>query len=71
MHLERPVDGQSSSFVYKCASLFDKASSRCHESTEMPRAWNLRASELAMMLDGMDLRSIKRVRRYSRKKVPS
>jgi transposase len=27
----------------------------------------LRASELAMMLDGIDLRSIKRVRRYRRK----
>jgi transposase len=30
----------------------------------------LRASELAMMLDGIDLRSVKRVKRYSRKKVP-
>ena len=29
----------------------------------------LRASELAMMLDGIDLRSIKRVKRYERKKV--
>jgi transposase len=29
----------------------------------------LRASELAMMLDGIDLRSVKRVKRYSRKKV--
>jgi transposase len=28
----------------------------------------LRASELAMMLDGIDLRSIKRVKRFSRKK---
>jgi len=28
----------------------------------------LRASELAMMLDGIDLRSIKRSKRYSRKK---
>ncbi len=28
----------------------------------------LRASELAMMLDGIDLRSIKRVKRYSRPK---
>jgi transposase len=28
----------------------------------------LRASELAMMLDGIDLRSIKRVKRYSRQK---
>jgi transposase len=28
----------------------------------------LRASELAMMLDGIDLRSIRRVKRYSRKK---
>jgi transposase len=31
----------------------------------------LRASELAMMLDGIDLRSVKRVKRYSRKKVPA
>ncbi len=29
----------------------------------------LRPSELAMMLDGIDLRSIRRVKRYSRKKV--
>ena len=29
----------------------------------------LRASELAMMLDGIDLRSIKRVKRYAAKKV--
>ena len=29
----------------------------------------LRASELAMMLDGIDLRSVRRVKRYSRKKV--
>jgi len=29
----------------------------------------LRASELAMMLDGIDLRSIRRVKRFSRKKV--
>jgi transposase len=29
----------------------------------------LRASELAMMLDGIDLRSIKRVKRYAPKKV--
>jgi transposase len=28
----------------------------------------LRASELAMMLDGIDLRSVKRVKRYQRKK---
>lgn len=28
----------------------------------------LRASELAMMLDGIDLKSVKRVRRYQRKK---
>ena len=31
----------------------------------------LRASELAMMLDGIDLRSIKRGKRYSRKKANS
>jgi transposase len=31
----------------------------------------LRASELAMMLDGIDLRSIKRVKRYSRQKRKS
>jgi transposase len=29
----------------------------------------LRASELAMMLDGIDLRSVRRVKRYARKKV--
>ena len=29
----------------------------------------LRASELAMMLDGIDLRSVKRVKRYAPKKV--
>jgi transposase len=29
----------------------------------------LRASELAMMLDGIDLRSVKRLKRYERKKV--
>jgi hypothetical protein len=28
----------------------------------------LRASELAMMLDGIDLRSVRRVKRFSRKK---
>jgi transposase len=28
----------------------------------------LRASELAMMLDGIDLKSVKRVKRYQRKK---
>jgi transposase len=28
----------------------------------------LRASELAMMLDGIDLKSVRRVKRYSRKK---
>jgi hypothetical protein len=28
----------------------------------------LRASELAMMLDGIDLRSIRRVKRFSRKR---
>jgi len=27
----------------------------------------LRASELAMMLDGIDLKSVRRVKRYSRK----
>lgn len=32
------------------------------------RSVELRASELAMMLDGIDLRSVKRVRRYERKK---
>ncbi len=35
------------------------------------RSVELRASELAMMLDGIDLRSVKRVKRYSRKKVPA
>ena len=34
------------------------------------RSVELRASELAMLLDGIDLRSIKRVKRFSRKKVP-
>ena len=29
----------------------------------------LRASELAMMLDGIDLRSVRRVKRYSRKNI--
>jgi hypothetical protein len=29
----------------------------------------LRASELAMLLDGIDLRSIRRVKRFSRKKA--
>jgi transposase len=33
------------------------------------RSVELRASELAMMLDGIDLRSVRRVKRYSRKKV--
>jgi transposase len=33
------------------------------------RSVELRASELAMMLDGIDLRSIRRVKRYSRTKV--
>jgi transposase len=33
------------------------------------RSVELRASELAMMLDGIDLRSVKRSKRYSRKKV--
>ena len=37
---------------------------------EKARSVELRASELAMMLDGIDLRSVKRVKRYSRKKVP-
>jgi len=31
------------------------------------RSVELRASELAMMLDGIDLRSVRRVKRYSRK----
>lgn len=31
------------------------------------RSVELRASELAMMLDGIDLRSVKRVKRYARK----
>ena len=31
------------------------------------RSVQLRASELAMMLDGIDLRSVKRVKRYQRK----
>lgn len=33
------------------------------------RSVELRASELAMMLDGIDLRSIKRVKRYKRKNI--
>lgn len=32
------------------------------------RSVQLRPSELAMMLDGIDLRSVKRVKRYTRKK---
>ena len=32
------------------------------------RSVQLRASELAMMLDGIDLRSVRRVKRYERKK---
>jgi transposase len=36
---------------------------------EKAKSVELRASELAMMLDGIDLRSIKRVRRYAPKKV--
>jgi len=32
------------------------------------RSVELRASELAMMLDGIDLKSVKRVKRYQRKK---
>jgi transposase len=32
------------------------------------RSVELRASELAMMLDGIDLRSVKRVKRYAQKK---
>jgi transposase len=35
------------------------------------RAVELRASELAMLLDGIDLRSIRRIKRYSRKAVPA
>jgi transposase len=38
---------------------------------EKARSVELRASELAMLLDGIDLRSVKRVKRYSRKKVPA
>jgi transposase len=38
---------------------------------EGKRSMELRASELAMMLDGIDLRSIKRVKRYAPKKVPA
>ena len=34
---------------------------------EGKRSVELRASELAMMLDGIDLRSVKRLKRYSRK----
>jgi transposase len=33
------------------------------------RSLELRASELAMLLDGIDLKSIKRVKRYGRKKI--
>lgn len=33
------------------------------------RSVELRASELAMMLDGIDLRSIKRVKRYTQKNI--
>jgi transposase len=33
------------------------------------RSVELRASELAMLLDGIDLRSIRRVKRFSRKKA--
>ena len=32
------------------------------------RSVELRASELAMMLDGIDLRSVKRVKRYRRQR---
>jgi transposase len=35
------------------------------------RSVELRASELAMLLDGIDLRSVKRVRRYQRRDVGS
>ena len=35
---------------------------------EGARSVQLRPSELAMMLDGIDLKSVKRVRRYARKK---
>jgi transposase len=35
---------------------------------EGKRSVQLRPSELAMMLDGIDLRSVKRVKRYARKK---
>jgi transposase len=33
------------------------------------KSLELRASELAMMLDGIDLRSVRRVKRYARKNV--
>jgi len=36
----------------------------------LDRSVELRASELAMMLDGIDLRSVRRVKRFSRKKQP-
>jgi transposase len=36
---------------------------------EKARSVELRASELAMLLDGIDLKSIRRVKRYSRKNV--
>jgi len=39
---------------------------KLHESQ---RSVELRASELAMLLDGIDLSSIKRVKRYRREKI--
>jgi transposase len=38
------------------------------KTQEGTRSVQLRASELAMMLDGIDLKSVRRVKRYQRKK---
>jgi transposase len=38
---------------------------------EKAKSVELQASELAMLLDGIDLRSIRRTKRYARKKVPA
>ena len=38
---------------------------------EKAKSVELRASELAMLLDGIDLKSVRRVKRYSRTKVPA